>query len=87
MFIILVYDVGVKRVNKVLKKCRTYLHWVQNSVLEGNISEANFVKLKAELSKIINTKEDSVVIYTFRSPKYNSREVLGVQKGGEENIL
>jgi CRISPR-associated endonuclease Cas2 len=40
MFLILVYDVNEKRVNKVLKTCRKYLHWVQNSVLEGEISEA-----------------------------------------------
>ena len=38
MFIILVYDVGEKRVAKVLKICRKYLNWVQNSVLEGEIS-------------------------------------------------
>lgn len=37
MFIILVYDVGEKRVAKVFKTCRKYLNWVQNSVLEvGN---------------------------------------------------
>ena len=34
MFVILVYDVGEKRVAKVLKICRKYLTWVQNSVLE-----------------------------------------------------
>ena len=87
MFVILVYDCGVKRVTKVLKKCRQYLHWVQNSVLEGEISDANFFKLKAELGKIINVKEDSVIMYTFRSPKYNSREIMGIEKGGDENIL
>ena len=51
MFVILVYDIGEKRVQKVLKTCRKYLYWVQNSVFEGDISNADFVKLKAELRR------------------------------------
>ena len=31
MYIIAVYDVGEKRVAKMLKLCRRYLHWIQNS--------------------------------------------------------
>lgn len=87
MFIILVYDVNVKRVAKVLKTCRKYLHWVQNSVLEGEISEANLKKLKAELERIINSEEDSVIIYNLRTTKYSTREIMGLRKGGEELIL
>ncbi len=76
-----------KRVAKVLKICRKYLHWVQNSVFEGEISEAKLVKLKMELKKIINENEDSVIIYTFRSAWYTNRETMGVKKGGEELII
>ena len=54
LFIIMVYDVGQKRVGKVLKTARKYLYWVQNSVLEGDINESSFKKLKLELSKIID---------------------------------
>jgi CRISPR-associated protein Cas2 len=87
VFVILVYDVNQKRVAKVLKKSRKYLYWVQNSVLEGEISEANFKKLKMELTKIINEEEDSVIFYSFRTTKYSKRESIGVKKGGDENIL
>ncbi|MDK2821814.1 MAG: CRISPR-associated protein Cas2 [Clostridia bacterium] len=87
MFVILVYDVNQKRVARVLKTARKYLYWVQNSVLEGEISEANYVKLKTELSKKINKEEDSIIFYTFRTTRYSKREVMGMQKGGEENIL
>lgn len=87
MFVILVYDVGQKRVAKALKTCRKYLYWVQNSVFEGNITEANLVKLKVELLNVIDTNKDSVVIYKFRTTKYSSFETLGIKKGGEENIL
>lgn len=87
LFIILVYDVNQKRVGKVLKKCRQYLHWVQNSVLEGEISDANLKKLKMELERIIKKEADSVIFYTLRTTKYSSREIMGLEKGGQENII
>jgi len=87
MFVILVYDVNVKRTAKVLKKCREYLTWVQNSVFEGEISKANLYKLKSELRRLINEKEDSVIIYTFRTTRYSERQIIGLEKGGFEQIL
>jgi len=87
MFIILVYDVKERRVVKALKKCREYLNWVQNSVFEGEISEANIVKLKHELKKVINVKEDSVIIYNLRTLKYFERQILGIEKQTVSNIL
>lgn len=87
MRVILVYDINEKRVAKVLKTCRKFLYWVQNSVFEGEITEAKLEKLKMELRKIINEDEDSVIIYTFRSAWYTKRETMGIKKGGEETII
>lgn len=87
MFVILVYDVGEKRVNKVLKKCRQYLNWVQNSVLEGEISEANYKKLTMELTRIIHDDEDSVIVYNMRTTRYSKREIIGLEKMGTSNII
>lgn len=87
MFVIVVYDVGERRVNKVLKRCRKYLNWVQNSVLEGDISESNLKKLKMELERIIDSEHDSVIIYTSRTTRYTDREIMGLRKGGEELII
>ncbi|WP_027417993.1 CRISPR-associated endonuclease Cas2 [Aneurinibacillus terranovensis] len=87
MFVILVYDVGVKRVNKILKTSRKYLNWVQNSVLEGDISEVNFKKLKTELLMLMDTAEDSIIFYTFRTKSYSKREEYGLKKGGEDIFL
>ena len=87
MFVIVVYDVGERRVTKVLKRCRKYLNWVQNSVLEGDISESNLKKLKMELERIIESDHDSVIIYTSRTTKYTEREIMGLRKGGEELII
>lgn len=87
MNVILVYDVNEKRVNKVLKTCRKYLHWVQNSVFEGEISEGRLEKLKSELKRIINEDEDSIIIYKFELGWYTKRETIGMKKGGEEFIV
>ncbi|OUM88221.1 MAG: CRISPR-associated endonuclease Cas2 [Bacillus thermozeamaize] len=87
MFVILVYDVNVKRTAKVLKKCREYLTWVQNSVFEGEISKANLYKLKSELRRLIDEDEDSVIIYILRTTRYSERQIIGLEKGGFDQIL
>jgi CRISPR-associated protein Cas2 len=87
MFAILVYDAGVKRDPKVLKLCRRYLSWVQNSVFEGEITEGKYKMLKREIREIINNKEDSVIVYLLQSTKYSSRDVIGLEKGGAEFII
>lgn len=81
------YDVNQKRLAKVLKKCRQYLNWVQNSVFEGEISQANLKKLKMELERIINKEEDSVIFYYLRTTKYSSREIMGLKKGGDRKSV
>lgn len=87
MYIILVYDVNVKRVAKVLKVARKYLHWVQNSVCEGELTEAGYEKLKSDLKKVIREDEDSIIFYQLRTMKYTRRETIGIKKGGEEFVL
>lgn len=87
MFVILVYDFGEKRVGKALKICRKYLHWVQNSVFEGEVSQANLVKLKKELALLVEPDEDSVILYTFRSQKYSKREIMGLEKGNVDFLI
>ena len=87
MFVILVYDVKDTRVAKVLKIAREYLHWVQNSVLEGELSDASYKILKSKITKKIKPEEDSVIFYTFRTQKYTKRELIGVEKGGKKLFL
>jgi len=87
MFVIVVYDVGEKRVAKALKRCRKYLNWVQNSVFEGEISESSLAKLKMELERFIDPDEDSVIFYTWRTTRYTAREIMGLRKGGQDLII
>jgi len=87
MYIIMVYDVNIKRVSKVLKISRTYLTWIQNSVLEGEITEANFMKLKKRLKEIIDENEDTITFYILRTTTYMKKETIGIIKGEQSQIL
>ncbi len=80
MYVIMAYDIGEKRVNKVLKTGRKYLTWVQNSLLEGEITHAKFQKLKLEIKKITIKEEDSVYWYIFRDKNQMQKEFHGVEK-------
>jgi CRISPR-associated protein Cas2 len=74
----MVYDVEVKRVVKVLKIGRKYLNHIQNSVLEGELSPAQYKKLKREVQATINPERDSVRFYLLRTTQYMVVEKLGV---------
>jgi len=78
MFVLMVYDVEVKRVVKVLKIGRKYLEHIQNSVLEGELSPAQYKKLKHEVGEAINPERDSVRFYVLRTTTYLDIEKLGV---------
>ena len=87
MFILMFYDVGEKRVNKVLKTARRYLTWIQNSVLEGDLTPAGFESLKVDVRKIIDEKYDSVLFYVWRVERYMKREVVGVERGSTDFVV
>ncbi|MEM0303107.1 MAG: CRISPR-associated endonuclease Cas2 [Archaeoglobaceae archaeon] len=87
MYLIIAYDVNVERVNRVKKFLRKYLHWVQNSVFEGEATQATLEEIKMGLKDIIDENEDMVVIYRFRSAEVFKKEVLGIQKGYCEEVI
>ncbi len=74
----MVYDVEVKRVAKVLKIGRKYLDHIQNSVLEGELSPAQYKQLLHEVLEAIDSEHDSVRFYVLRTTKYLTVEKLGV---------
>lgn len=63
MYIIIIYDINTKRVNKVHKYLKTYLTWIQNSVFEGEVSTSQYQIITTELKKLIDEDEDSIIIY------------------------
>ncbi len=87
MYVIAVYDCGEKRVGKMLKLCRRFLHWIQNSVFEGELTEGQLKDLKFEARKIMDKDYDSFIIFTSRNPKWMEKEIVGVEKNSIDNFL
>ena len=87
MYALVVYDVGVERVEKVRRWLIRYLCWVQNSVFEGELSEGQLAELKDGVKSIIDTEEDSVYIYQMSDRKWLNKDVIGVEKEMTGNII
>lgn len=87
MYVILVYDIGEKRVAKMLKLCRKYLNWIQNSVFEGEISEVKIAELKFKALKIIDPENDSLIIFKTRQEKWLDKEVIGLERSDIDNFI
>lgn len=87
MYIIAVYDVGQKRVGKMLKLCRRYLNWIQNSVFEGEISEAKLMELKYYALSIMDKETDSLIIFKTRQEKWLDKEIVGKEKQELDTFL
>ena len=87
MYVLLVYDVEVRRVTKVHKLLKRYLHWVQNSVFEGELTDAQIADLKSRLEKITDETTDSILIYTARDRKWLAKETLGRERASTSNLI
>ncbi len=86
MYIIVVYDIEVERLNKVRSFLRRRLHWVQNSAFEGEVTEAKLEKIKDGLKKIIDRERDCIYIYKLPRKELMEREVIGVAKALFERL-
>jgi CRISPR-associated protein Cas2 len=87
MYLILVYDVAQERVGKVCKTLRRRLTWVQNSVFEGEVSDADFKHIQADLSKIVDGSTDSVLFYCINNPKGWEKRVMGQERSTTDTFL
>lgn len=86
MYIILVYDMNTKRVGKMLKLCRKYLSWIQNSVFEGELTELQLAELKKKANNIMD-ENDSLIIFKNRDAKWLDKQVIGKEKSSIDNFL
>lgn len=87
MYVILVYDMGEKRVGKMLKLCRKYLNWIQNSVFEGEITEVKLKELQLLASDIMNKDEDSLILFTGRQENWMQKQIIGKERGSVDQFL
>jgi CRISPR-associated protein Cas2 len=87
MYCILVYDVGEKRVAKMLKLCRRYLNWIQNSVFEGEITELKLKELVHEAKQFMDLSSDSLIIFTSRQQQWLNKQIVGIERNELDNFL
>ncbi|MDJ1422549.1 MAG: CRISPR-associated endonuclease Cas2 [Candidatus Methanoperedens sp.] len=87
MYVVIVYDVGVERVNKVRIYLKQYLNWVQNSVFEGELTESEYMRIMNRLKEIIDESLDHVICYKSRDKRYLDIDEAGTRKAEISTII
>ena len=93
MRVILYYDInteeaaGQRRLGRILKICRKYLHHVQKSVFEGILTEGQIEAMKAEILKVVDRRKDSVILYSMPESLRVKRELLTDVDSGTDNLI
>ena len=95
MLVLITYDVnttdaaGKRRLRNVAKLCVAHGQRVQNSVFECSLDAAQLCGLKAELTKLIDEKKDSLRFYYLGNKYQNKIEHFGCKKAylPEDNII
>lgn len=86
MMVLVTYDVntesaeGRKWLRKVAKCCVNYGQRVQNSVFECLVDNATCVKLKKQLSDIIDPEKDSLRFYRLGKNYHSKIEHIGCRE-------
>ena len=58
MYLVIVYDINVDRVNNVHKFLKSHLHWQQNSVFEGKITKSQYNEIIKKLKDLIDNDQN-----------------------------
>lgn len=93
MYVVLVYDICIKGLNgklvlrKTFKTCKKYLHHVQNSVFEGEITNVQLEKLSIELKKYIRDDVDSLIVFKSRNERWLEKEFWGIKVDKTSNFI
>ncbi len=71
----------------MLKLCRRYLNWIQNSVFEGELTEVKLKELLHKAKEMMDLEYDSIIVFTSRQEKWLKKQVVGKEKNELDNIL
>jgi len=91
MLILITYDVcvtsdgGQKRLRNIAKTCLDYGMRVQNSVFECEVTPAQFVVLKNDLTDIFDIEQDSLRFYMLGKKGRQKVEHLGANSVADPN--
>lgn len=87
MYVIAVYDINEKRVARMLKLCRRYLNWIQNSVFEGEITDLGLKELIHEAREVMDEREDSFIVFSSRDERWLTKTIVGKERAEVDNFL
>ena len=87
MYLIVVYDTLTERNPKILRICRQYLHHVQRSVFEGEVSTAQLKRFRSAVEAVIDRSYDSVLVYAFPRGTRPEHDQWGTGEPAPSDIL
>lgn len=71
----------------MLKLCRQYLNWIQNSVFEGELSEVKLKELLHKARLIMDIEKDSIIVFSSSQEKWLEKQVIGKEKNELDNFI
>jgi CRISPR-associated protein Cas2 len=88
MFIVISYDIPEdKRRTKIHKILKSYGQWMQFSVFECELTDAQYAKLRSRLNKLIKPDEDSIRFYALCACCQPKIERIGGEEVRDETIF
>ena len=71
----------------MLRLCRRYLNWIQNSVFEGELSEVRLKELLLLAKGFMNPEEDFIIIFKGATQCSLEKEIVGKELANIDNFL
>ena len=88
MFVVISYDISEdKRRTKIHKMLKSYGQWMQYSVFGCDVTDSQYAKLRARLSKMIKPEEDSIRFYFLCACCHPKVERIGGEEVRDETIF
>jgi CRISPR-associated protein Cas2 len=85
--VIVVYDTAAERNPRILRTCRQYLHHVQRSVFEGQLTQAQLRRFQAAVETVLDLTYDNVIVYTFPPGTAPIRHAWGNAEPAPTDVL
>jgi CRISPR-associated protein Cas2 len=86
VYAIIVYDTPSKNCSRLYKTLKRFLNWNQNSVFEGEVTEAQLFDIKKLLQEK-RAEGSSIIVYELKEPKNLKRTIIGDPKGNRSNVI
>ncbi|MFJ2954628.1 CRISPR-associated endonuclease Cas2 [Streptomyces sp. NPDC087270] len=87
MYVVVVYDTLAERNPEILRTCRKYLHHVQRSVFEGNLSDAQLRRFHNAVEAVLDLTYDNVLVYTYPPGATPERLEWGATEPAPTDVL